>query len=146
LVAELLHDGRPTQIGGNATPGDLTPSSFMGWPQFERGFPSDCKTEVQRVPDDLVIAFRHHAVGRIDRHQWRRHGSCSGLAMEDYFSTLRAARDKVVILADYRRPDVARSVDPKDVEAAFMQAIPVLRPTRSRQSASGGIFPKFACA
>lgn len=97
------------------------------WPQFERGFPSDCKTEVQRVPDDLVRSLSDimPSAGLIG-HQWRRHGSCSGLAMEDYFSTLRAARDKVVIPADYRRPDVARSVDPKDVEAAFMQANPGL--------------------
>ncbi|MGE0281257.1 MAG: ribonuclease [Rhizobiaceae bacterium] len=91
------------------------------WPQFEKGFPADCKTDMPRVPDDLVRSLYDimPSAGLIG-HQWRRHGSCSGLAMEDYFAKVRAAREKIAIPADYRRPETARKVDPKAVEAGFI--------------------------
>lgn len=93
------------------------------WPQYERGFPTDCQTEVARVPDDLVRSLYDimPSAGLIG-HQWRRHGSCSGLGMEDYFATLRMAREKVAIPPDYRGVAKLLTVDPKAVEAKFLQA------------------------
>lgn len=90
------------------------------WPQFERGFPKDCETDVDRVPDALVRSLYDimPSAGLIG-HQWRRHGSCSGLDMEAYFATLRSAREKVAIPAEFRPLDAAKTVDPRAVEQAF---------------------------
>lgn len=60
------------------------------------------------------------------RHEWRTHGTCAGLSQEDYFATLRAARDKVAIPPEFRRLDAYRTVTPTDAERAFLQSNPSL--------------------
>ena len=60
------------------------------------------------------------------RHQWRKHGSCSGLSQSDYFAVLRTARKKVTIPDAYRRLDAYRTVDPERVEDEFLAANPGL--------------------
>jgi len=109
------------------------------WPQFESGFPTDCSTDMPRVPDDLVRSLYDimPSAGLIG-HQWRRHGSCSGLPMEDYFARLRTAREKIVIPADYRRPAAAHTVDPKALEAKFTAANPGLAPDAVSVSCENG--------
>lgn len=99
------------------------------WPQFERGFPSDCKVDVERVPDDLARSLYDimPSAGLIG-HEWRRHGSCTGLDQQDFFATLRAARRKVTIPPAYTRPQTGRTVDPRQVEADFVAANPGLPP------------------
>ena len=99
------------------------------WPQFERGYPSDCETAEQRVDGDLVRSLYDimPSAGLIG-HQWRRHGSCTGFSPADYFSTLRAAREKVVIPEAYRRLDGLLTVDVAQVERLFSEANPALPP------------------
>lgn len=98
------------------------------WPQFEDGYPEFCDTgEPDRVPDRLVSQYLDllPTAGLIG-HQWRKHGSCSGLGQSAYLAAIRAARDRVVIPVAYRRTDAARTVDPDTVEAAFVDANPGL--------------------
>lgn len=93
------------------------------WPQFERGFPTDCPTDTPRVADETVRSMYDimPSAGLIG-HQWRRHGSCTGLSAEDYFATVRAAREKLEIPAAYEQPDHSETVAAQTVEQAFMQA------------------------
>jgi ribonuclease T2 len=93
------------------------------WPQFERGFPSDCPTDAPRVADEVVRSLNDimPSAGLIG-HQWRRHGSCTGLTAEDYFATLRAARQKVAIPAAYQRLERHETVAARAVEQAFLQS------------------------
>lgn len=93
------------------------------WPQFERGFPTNCATDSERVPSDLAKSMQDvmPSAGLVG-HQWRRHGSCSGLSQQDYFATLHAAREKVIVPEQYRRLDSAKTVSASDVELAFVQA------------------------
>lgn len=120
--------------GANANPkqcGPRRPYAFIVhglWPQFEHGYPEHCGTpEPDRVPKGLVAQLLDilPTAGLIG-HQWRKHGSCSGLTQADYFEVLRAARDKVVVPVDYRRTDRPRAVDPQVVEQAFIAANPGL--------------------
>ncbi|MEZ5811052.1 MAG: ribonuclease [Rhizobiaceae bacterium] len=100
------------------------------WPQFERGYPADCATDRPLdVPRDAMRELYDimPSAGLI-RHQWRKHGTCSGLSREDYFATLRAARERVKIPPDYRRLEDYRTVDPDDVERGFIAANPGLDP------------------
>ncbi len=93
------------------------------WPQFERGYPEDCPTDTPSVPNELVRTLYDlmPAAGLI-RHEWRTHGSCSGLSQEQYFGVLRAAREHVRIPDQYHRLDDYLTVRPRDVEAAFLKA------------------------
>ncbi|MFC3218083.1 ribonuclease [Tianweitania populi] len=96
------------------------------WPQFERGYPESCKSsEPDRVPDSLIAEYRDliPSAGLIG-HQWRKHGSCSGLSQADYLATVRAAREKINVpngLDGDTQP-----VSPKAIEDALAAANPGL--------------------
>lgn len=93
------------------------------WPQYERGFPADCRTSDPDVDQDTLRALYDimPAAGLI-RHQWRKHGTCSGLSQEDYFRVLRQARETIVIPEEFRRLDSYRTLSPRDAEQAFLKA------------------------
>lgn len=96
------------------------------WPQFEKGYPRDCQTDQPRnVPDDLARAQLDimPSPGLVG-HEWRSHGTCSGLSQSGYFAMLREAREKVVIPARFERLANWVSEKPQDVEKAFLAANP----------------------
>ena len=97
------------------------------WPQFERGYPTDCKTEMERVPEDLARSLYDimPSMGLIG-HQWRRHGSCTGFDQDGYFATVRAARARIEIPEPYRRLDRNETVSASAVEQEFIRANPGL--------------------
>jgi ribonuclease T2 len=93
------------------------------WPQFERSYPENCPARETDVSNATLRALYDlmPSAGLI-RHQWRKHGTCAGLPQQDYFATLRAAREKVIIPTEFRRLDTHRTVAPAMVEAAFRQS------------------------
>ena len=97
------------------------------WPQFERGYPQDCPTDDPVVANETLRTLYDliPSAGLIG-HQWRKHGSCSGLSQNDYFEVLRAARGAVAIPVEYQRPEAYRMTDPDAAEAAFLDANPGL--------------------
>lgn len=97
------------------------------WPQHERGYPSDCETSARDVSRDIASSLYDimPSAGLI-RQQWRKHGSCSGLSQADYFDVLRAARQRVNVPAEFRKPAAYRTVNPKSVEQSFRDANPGL--------------------
>ncbi len=98
------------------------------WPQYERGYPADCPTRLAPSGADIrAVADLMPAPGLV-RHEWRKHGSCSGLSPTAYLKTVRAAREAVRIPAAFRRLDTYVMVSPAEVEAAFVAANPGLRP------------------
>ncbi|MBX3568186.1 MAG: ribonuclease [Rhizobiaceae bacterium] len=99
------------------------------WPQFERGYPSDCRVK-ERDVDEATLRGLYDIMpsAGLIRHQWRKHGSCSGLSQSDYFRMLRRAREFVAIPAAFRRLDAYRTVSPDEVERAFIAANPGIEP------------------
>jgi ribonuclease T2 len=99
------------------------------WPQFEHGYPQKCGTDDRKVSRQALRRLYDimPSAGLII-HEWRTHGSCSGLAQSDNFDVLRAAREKIVIPSDFRRLDAYRTLAPGDAEAAFLSANPNLPP------------------
>jgi ribonuclease T2 len=98
------------------------------WPQNERGYPSDCGP-ANRTPSRAAIDLAKEVIPSegLARHQWRKHGTCSGSSPTDYFRDTKAARDKVVIPAEFRKPDKESRWTPVDLERAFIAANPGLR-------------------
>jgi ribonuclease T2 len=93
------------------------------WPQYDRGYPRACVDPAPRIPNSMIDAVRDLMPARgLVIHQWRTHGTCSGLDGEDYFAKLRAARERVVIPESYRRVSKFMMVAPDDVEEAFLAA------------------------
>jgi ribonuclease T2 len=97
------------------------------WPQFERGFPEDCGTEEPDV-DNATLRTLYDLMpsAGLIRHEWRKHGTCSGLSQADYFRVLRQAREKVVVPERFRRLDDYQTIAPGEAEKAFLTANPGL--------------------
>lgn len=99
------------------------------WPQYERGFPESCQRPAPYISNALISSVLDIMPSkRLVIHEWKKHGTCSGLDAQGYFNTLRAARDKVVVPAEFSRLDDYRMVSPVDLEAAFRAANPGLQP------------------
>lgn len=99
------------------------------WPQYERGYPEFCPTdEPGRVPKDLAEAYLDIAPSpALIGHQWRKHGSCTGLSQSDYLALLRAARERVAVPSEFSRLETPLRVTPDAVEQRFMETNPGLR-------------------
>jgi ribonuclease T2 len=110
------------------------------WPQNERGFPSDCgpagRTPSRAAMDIAKEAFPDEGLAR---HQWRKHGSCSGLSPTDYFRASKEAKDKVVIPPAFQKPDKEGRWSPVDIERAFTAANPGLRAEMMSVSCRRGV-------
>ncbi|MBP1850722.1 ribonuclease T2 family protein [Rhizobium halophytocola] len=98
------------------------------WPQYERGYPESCpSTEPERV--DRALGNRYldimPGMGLIG-HEWRKHGTCSGLNQADYFATARKAFSRVRIPEQMKSPASTKRFTPQVVEALFSKANPGL--------------------
>lgn len=97
------------------------------WPQHEHGYPSYCQRPAPRVADALIKDMLDLMPSRnLVIHQWRRHGTCSGLDAQAYFAAVRQARAAVTVPPDYRALADPLSVAPAKVADAFIQANPGL--------------------
>ena len=59
-------------------------------------------------------------------HEWKKHGTCAGLAPRAYFEQIRKARATVKIPEQYLELSDAAMVTPDEVEEAFVEANPGL--------------------
>lgn len=100
------------------------------WPQHERGYPAFCRTgQPQRVPPGLARSYFDimPSVGLIG-HQWRKHGSCSGLSQQEYFSTTRAAFERIRIPFVLKGAAQETRLSPVELERQIIRANPSLEP------------------
>lgn len=96
------------------------------WPQYEKGYPDFCRTsEPERVPRALGEAVFDimPSMGLVG-HQWRKHGSCSGLDQKTYFDKVRQAYEHIEIPADLARGDRPLSLSADEIEQKFLAANP----------------------
>lgn len=99
------------------------------WPQYEQGAPQYCQVPPPYVPNPLVRSMLDIMPSRgLVIHEWKKHGTCSGLDAGGYFNAIRAARAKVTIPAEFTHLDDYRMVSPSALEAAFRAANPGLQP------------------
>jgi ribonuclease T2 len=99
------------------------------WPQFERGWPQDCQT-ADRGFVPRPVANRMLDIMPSEKlvfHEYRKHGTCSGLGIDGYFDLARRLHDKVRIPPRYRDvTDPRLVVSPNDLLGDFIAANPGL--------------------
>ncbi len=101
------------------------------WPQNERGYPESCPTDTPRVPDALIDDMLDIMPSRgLIGHQWRTHGACSGQTQEQYFATVRAAWERIVVPARFEQLETTLSLPPGDILQEFVRANDMLRPSQ----------------
>jgi ribonuclease T2 len=99
------------------------------WPQYRAGgWPERC-APAGRMPR-AVIARNLDVIPaeNLIRHQWARHGTCSGLAPAAYLDLVRAAREAVKPPPDYQAPSTEIKTDAAALRAAFAAANPGFMP------------------
>lgn len=98
------------------------------WPQFERGYPENCPTGKSDLSSaELRGLYDLMPSSGLIRHQWRKHGACSGLTQDDYFKVLRAAREKIEVPREFERLGSYKTLSPAQAERAFLAANPALK-------------------
>lgn len=73
------------------------------------------------------------------QHQWRKHGTCSGLSPAGYFDLTRQAFERIRIPDSFTSPGQGGRISPQDAEAAFAAANPGLRPEGMAISCNRGL-------
>ena len=101
------------------------------WPQYERGWPQDCRTpDGGFVP--RPVASRMLDIMPSERlvfHEYRKHGTCSGLGVDGYFDLARRLHDKVRIPPRFvGLTDARTTISPAELMGDFMAANPGLEP------------------
>lgn len=96
------------------------------WPQYERGYPQNCTIGGPGGVDRAILRGIDGILPSdgLARHEWRKHGTCSGLSQQAYFKALTEAFAKIRIPGHYLQVDAKRSVAPKRVESDFLAANP----------------------
>lgn len=99
------------------------------WPQYERGWPQDCRTARRPfVPQPLIDSMLDIMPSqRLVIHEYRKHGTCSGLSADAYFALSRRLFKSIVIPPDFRNPFEQQTIEPRELAAALMRANPGLR-------------------
>lgn len=98
------------------------------WPQYERGYPESCRTPRRPfVPDTLIDSMLDIMPSRgLVIHEYRKHGTCSGLDPAGYFQLSRQLFKAVRIPDRYRNPLETQYVAPRDLQREFAAANPGL--------------------
>ena len=99
------------------------------WPQYNKGWPSYCPTP-KRAASRAQTAEMADIMGTAGSawHQWKKHGTCSGLSAARYFGTARTAYGQINRPEVFRKLDRAVEVPVPVIEEAFIKANPTLAP------------------
>ena len=113
----------------NASSSECDPNRHFGlvvhglWPENDNGsYPQDC-APAQPVAQATVQHMLAIMPARgLIQHEWATHGTCSGLAAQDYFADIEKAFREVQIPPEYRAPAQAFQVSPSEIEQKFAAA------------------------
>jgi ribonuclease T2 len=99
------------------------------WPQHEKGWPADCFTGKRPwVPESVIAGMRDIMPSKsLVIHEYRAHGTCSGLAPAQYFAVARELYERIGVPSGFLAPGVNLD-SPDEVERAFLDANPWLKP------------------
>ncbi len=99
------------------------------WPQYDSGSgPQDCASN--QAPDQQTIlrTLAFMPSRRLIEHEWRAHGSCSGLAPEPYFDLADRAYAGIRIPPSMTATSKPPSMTAEELRSAFVLANPDLQP------------------
>lgn len=89
------------QCGGNHAFGFVVHGL---WPQYVAGYPESCAAPQAVAPELVQRMLRIMPSPRLIQHEWDKHGTCSGLPAEQYFSHTENLMASVQIPPRYRAP------------------------------------------
>lgn len=99
------------------------------WPQYEKGFPEFCQSRDRPfVPERVIQGMMDVMPARgLVIHQFRKHGTCSGLDAARYFETARRLYQRIKMPTRFVDPERDQTVDTQSVVNEFVAANPGLK-------------------
>lgn len=95
------------------------------WPQYEAGYPQTCSRE--QLPEQLRGQYTAlFPSPKLIGHEWRKHGTCSGLGPAGYFALSAKLKNQVAIPPAFRQPATPVRTSRSDFVLAFHSANPDL--------------------
>ena len=93
------------------------------WPELEDGRPLEFCRAVPparaAIVDDLLPIMPDRM---LIQHEWRAHGSCTGLPASEYFAAVRRAADRVRIPELFLSTRLGFTISPREIEHRFGEA------------------------
>jgi ribonuclease T2 len=99
------------------------------WPQYESGYPSNCRLSRRPfVPEPVIGSMLDIMPSRgLVIHEYRTHGTCSGMDPVQYFAMAHRLFDGITIPERFRNPLESQITSAADVERDFLRANPNFR-------------------
>lgn len=93
------------------------------WPQYDNGkWPQDC-TSTPPVSTATVNHMLPIMPGKqLIQHEWAKHGTCSGMTVNDYFAAIEKLYTNLSVPADFKQPSESSNTTASDIEAKFASA------------------------
>jgi ribonuclease T2 len=90
------------------------------WPQYRSGWPQFCEATGFGLSEALISDMLDIMPSRsLVRHQWNKHGTCTGLKPGSYFALARKLHDEITIPARYIDPERSIEVSVEQFVADF---------------------------
>ncbi|HEY0060964.1 MAG TPA: ribonuclease [Telluria sp.] len=99
------------------------------WPQYEAGYPEACSHEQLSG----AVRGKYAAIypsQKLIGHEWKKHGTCSGLDPAAYFALSARLKDQVVIPRQFQQPSQPVRVGSSE----FVQAFKAVNPGMARDA------------
>lgn len=92
------------------------------WPQYAEGWPANCTTTESWVAQSTIDQMLDIMPSKkLIIHQWKKHGSCSGVSQADYFRATRLLFKKILIPARYVTPTRDVTTTPEQLVLDFVK-------------------------
>jgi ribonuclease T2 len=98
------------------------------WPQYEKGYPDSCRIGKKPwVPGPLIDSMLDIMPSpKLVIHEYKKHGTCSGLDANGYYALARKLYASVTIPPAFVAPQKEIATSPEAIEQAFLAANPAL--------------------
>jgi ribonuclease T2 len=98
------------------------------WPDNSRSEdPAYCDQSAPISDAALALTRGVYPSEGLAAYEYRKHGTCTGLSAEDYFTSVRYLRDQLVIPDMLKAPHERLKSSPQDIQQAFIAANANLR-------------------
>lgn len=99
------------------------------WPQYNKGYPNNCRIGKRPFVPNNIIDFMLDIMPsrRLVIHEYKKHGTCSGLSPKGYYALSRKLYRSIQIPDRYVNPEKNQFVSPSQLSQEFMNLNPQLR-------------------
>ena len=97
------------------------------WPQFDAGgYPENCAADTTLSAEAAALGRTIFPSPKLVEHEWRSHGSCSGMDAARYFRTADHALAAVRVPARFEAPQAMMTMTAAEIAAEFRAANPAM--------------------